>query len=851
MARTLQRSDLKAKPSLGSERSLIQPDLGAVLPGVIVASDPSKDVYTVRLEHSGKAVPGCVYASGFLSALIGIKFHFRPLAGTRVLLAYGNPSYIIGSAPSERADKAGGKGRRNTTGDVKQNVKVKHLEGDNANTGATAAEDLFPGELEIGTQTGVAIQFLTFLLKLQASDRAKIECHLVDDMVRVVSETFRHHSAFGDFEISNTGGGPTVIWHGAGKTHEAWGQVKAKDPKAKKVNAKKVEPEDVAETGRWRFSQFMGYLGDFLHLILADPAEAIGQIAQARAGKFDCHVNNDGSLLVRSVAEIAFERVVVIPVPIQQLPLDDPEGNTRREIEEAVRSMGLNLDKLLKRWDYGKNNSRLHLLPFQLREYTRYLSQLHGFARMLSQNKDWLLESEADALNRQPPSWNNGEEDVAAANRGTPTNYHTYSTIRILRDGSQLFLDGYGNATVMGKYGIKHSSYLDYEVEAAQDIRFVGKNIYLMARNNVEIVATVGRLILKARTFLQMLCEWGGIHIKSDAPAATDPEFNSLKRTKDDQPEPSEDPEPVFLHDAGVLIEASHAGAIVSGGRQAILRSTGLALRDSEQNDPDSIAGSVLLLSEQQDVLLRAGRNLLGHARGDSSEPSGLVGFKGRAVSLNGVQDGVQLAGTLVDLNRGLTVRGRSVHVDNLTANKVAAVSSLAGPKRGPQEPLGKVDPHFGHVIISEDEDVQIAEVSELEAVEYLRNNQFLPIKLFPGKGPSWDFLPTSEYRPNAQQSSDDRHPWKSPTQERLAEDPILTANYMSWDWSVTNRLDSIDPATGRRHDLPHTGKDPKHQYFEHTEPLLHLPSSTAPAELGEVPQSQVEPRTLLIRKRS
>lgn len=848
---TVQRGNTKDNPALNGERGLIQPEFGGTYPGVICAFDPKKEVYSVRLERSGETVPGCVYAAGFFSALIGVKVHFRPMLGTRVLLAYGNPAYIVGTAPSDPADKAGGRGRKLVASDVTLDATARNLGADSANNGSTAAEDLLPGELEIGNQTGVAVQFLTYLLKLQASDRAKIECHLVDDMVRIVSDQFRHYTAFGDFEIANTGGGPTVIWHGASKTHEAWGQVAPEDPKAKKVDKRKVAAEDVAETGRWRFSQYLGYLGDFLHLMLADPEDTIGQLAQQRVGKFDCHVNNDGTLLVRSVAEIVFERVDVIPMPIQQEALDSPDGNTREEIEAAVRDQGLNLDRLLKRWDYGKNNSRMHLLPFQLREYARYLSQFHGFARMLSQDKDWQFESESEATLRQRPSWNNGENDVKAANTGRQDYYLAYSTIRILRDGSQLHLDGYGNAIVMGKAGVHVSSYLDILFEAARDVRIVGKNVFIMGRNNVEIVATVGRLILKARTFLQALCEWGAIHIKSDAPAKRDPQFSSLKKTKADQPAPDEDPDPVYLEDQAIYIEASHGAAVLSAGRQAVLRSTGVGLREGEETNLANIFGSVILQSEKQDVLMKGSRNVLAQARGSDVADSGVVGIKGRAVAVQAGEKGIQMKSTLIDLNQGLTVRGKQTHAFALIAQSAVATSRLAGPKVGPQEAQGNVGPHFGHVGLADGEVLELAEAGELTASEYLKKQQPDSIKIFAGRAPSWDFLPTAEYRPDAKEKPDDRTPWRSLSQERIIDDTTITDQYLDWNWAADNRLASIDQATGRQHSFPHAGESPQWQYFQHTEPLLHLPSTTAPAELDVVPVSTVAPRIMKIRKRT
>ena len=67
--------------------------------------------------------------------------------------------------------------------------------------------DLLPGELDLTNLHGVGVTLLRHLASLQAGDLARVECHLLDDLVRIVAQNFRHHSAIGDPSA------PQPCWH--------------------------------------------------------------------------------------------------------------------------------------------------------------------------------------------------------------------------------------------------------------------------------------------------------------------------------------------------------------------------------------------------------------------------------------------------------------------------------------------------------------------------------------------------------------------------------------------------------------------------------------------------------------
>jgi hypothetical protein len=825
-------------PALGVDRAAGELQYGAIYTGVIRVTNTNKSSFDVEVDHPKQTIRDAMWAGGIFSALLGVNTNYSPPPGSRVIVVYGKPAFIVSAAPSQSPDTSGGRSRTHTHEEVPQSEPSASDPYTN-HRGPNQGADFLPGEFEIGNMIGVAIQFLTTLVKLQAGDRAKVECHLTDDMVRIVSGMFKHYSAFGDFEIIDQGGGPTVKWHGTSKTHEAWGRVNAGDEKAK-VSKDRVGPTDVAETGRWRMTQLMGYLGDFIHLIVTDPEGTIGSFAQARAGKFDAHINNDGGFLMRSVSEISLEKVIRIPVPVEVRRYDSPDGNTREEIDNAVKSGGLNLDALLARWDYHPD--RIHYLPYVLRHYSRYLSQLHSYARILSQDGDYSLGSEADA---PAPSWNNGEEDVARANQGKPEFYEAYACIRILRDGSIVNIDAYGNSTLSSKRGMQYSSILDFEIEAARDIRMsCGRNFLLTARRHIELNAITGGIKARARIFWHMLCEWGSIWIKSDAPDPTDPEFDT-KRAKDEDKLHPDDPSPSIL-EAAVYIDAERGSVLAQGGRKVMLDATGLHLADSEVSDTFSESGAVVLQSRRHDVHNFAGRNAFIYAQGLSAF-GGNISFKSMRTTnvVSGTGVFVNTPG-LFDINQQVTLREGMLHARGFVGNTLVGVKGIFGPKRGPRD--GSVKSHYNHISYVDDAPVTEVELGTAEEVitgTFIRNSKFSEHIQFASGEPSWEYLPKDEYFPDVGDGAE-AVPWLSLTQERLIEE--ASDKYETWNWTQ-NALNTKGSRSGRQYPHPWYGLSAQVRYAQNSEPLLSELSSTPPTALNDPPEIQRRAKSFRFKK--
>ncbi len=326
-------------------------------------------------------------------------------------------------------------------------------------------------------------------------------------MVRIISDTFPHFTAFGEHKIINDGGKLNVEWNGTSHDFEAWGNKSAKDPKASLSGENRVDMEagidGFLDNGRWRFSQYVGWLGDFIHMFVTDPVEALGKIAadQLRSGKSRVHIGTDGAVLIQSVADIVLEKVVRIPVPIRIRPEGDPKGN---KTDDAIRT----LDPL-KTWQ-PSNSANLFEMVFQLREYARWLNNQAAFARFRLQDREFKVPTEAET---PVPKMLAGETDREQANPDAKLNWQiAYATIRIFRDGSIQMLDAYGNSWTSTKTGVIISSTTDILLQAAGSVNLVaGQSINLVARKDVGISAVTGGLWLRAKTGLQALVQSGNM----------------------------------------------------------------------------------------------------------------------------------------------------------------------------------------------------------------------------------------------------------------------------------------------------------------------------------------------------
>lgn len=754
---------------------------GLCFVGTVESSDPSSQLYTVVVE-SGEIVENVVYALPFFCGLLGIKVSMRLTVGSRVLLAYGNPAYIFASIPADFPDKTSWLSRTMTgTGVPGAQANAHAASGDDKVIPPhNAPEDLYDGELEIGTLTGGFIRLLMFMSSIGGSERAKIEFHLLRDLVRVVSQNYEHFSSSGDFKIFEDGRANMEL-NGTTYEHERWGAVTRNSPRATLPGTgMPVEPVDPQDTGRWRYTFLLGFLGDLFNGWFSDPCTAAGKMAEEalRSGKARFHVGQDGTILVQSCAEVAVERVTRILVPIRLKHEEDPEGVLRKEMDELDR-------EFLAQWDSGGEKSEHHTL-YKVREYVRYLNQYQSLARihqLAAKKQEWKVPSE-DAT--PAPKIGAGEEDREAANSGLVYWKECYSTRRIMRDGSILDYDAYGQCICTGPSGIHISSTRHiYQYASGDYIVKAGGSVFLSAKHHVEVAAHRGSLILKARTGWRALCERGTLFLKSDY----DPD-NAYS------PE-SGDPEAEIIEEQGIRIQATR-----SQSRWISYLKARFVVTKSEE---------ALELSSVADINVFAGRDLVAAARRD--------------FTLSAVRALKTVCSEwLVKSARGMLIDGvahlarGTIKFNNVLVRTLKAVSSIAGPER-----LGSVKfpsptpfrPHTNHIGVYEHEgefEIATTDVARPE---------------FPDADPKvlWRLLPESAYRwtgTSAHGKSDVDALFEPLAQQHLRLDN--PDGYMSWSGMADALLAGPETASG----TAWPAKNPKWLSHNPTGPPLNQPTNRA-----------------------
>ena len=514
---------------------------GSVYDGVVTHRDSGNGVYQVTLVD-GRVLPECVNGADAVCGMLGIQSRRQIPQGTPVKVVYDSTPCILGTLPGNVADTTGARGRTMTGEEVDA-----YPEGSpDLQEGAHPIEDMLEGEMDMTNNLRVGLQLLTTFARLQAGSRAVVETCLLNDMVRVVSEVFRHHSATGDQEIYNDGRLNSVE-HATSYEHETWG---LDDPAGERLQVEdgKVDLGAVEERARYRYSRFLGFLGDFLHVMVYDPLKMVDEELKGPSGKARVQMMADGTLLAQSVSEICMEKVVRVQVPVKLRDWDDPEGNLAHQMNQLENRYL----RLWQGWDEDDPQSFSDTC-YQLREYARWLNTYHSFARFLQLDKDYRVDSEEDT---EAPDWNSGEDDRENANSEAPTSYDSYACIRIMRDGSIVLWSGDGSSLVMTGGSIDLHAALDLNLYAARDVRVrAGNDLHLMARRHVNLAAIVGGIRSKSRTYWEALCERGSLWLKSDAPA------EAGEHTGDD-------PEPVVREHA-VLIESTEGKTGVSGAKGA------------------------------------------------------------------------------------------------------------------------------------------------------------------------------------------------------------------------------------------------------------------------------------------
>jgi len=546
----------------------------------VVTSNPSSNVYLIRFEHSPQENEQAVWVGGMLSNLLGINTQFTIPAKTKVVVIRSTPiSYIIGCKGS--AVKYG-----------VENDSLHNMENLNSTEFGKLKESI--SSLFAGGNS-----LLRHFASLDAGTLAKVECHLLDDMVRIISNKFLHHSAFGDYEIYNDGGRLNVEFHGAKYEYEALGNAELEDLKMdfdyENVIKEREDEDKYLETGRWRFSQYLGYLGNFINLFVNDPVRELGKIAESSvhpSGKFRAHVNNDGSLLMQSVGDIVLEKVCRICVPRRKRRHEDSSGAVMEEKRIDINASPLNFSQ----WA-PSDEANIFENAYKLRDYAKWFSNYYSMSGFYSAEDDFNIPEKEEDVSEPVKDNDDPENAKQSISDGIHTKYvNAYSTIRIFRDGSIVLFDAYGSSITMAGGDVSIAATNNLRLESAGDINLIaGKNITNTARQHIEQNAITGAICSRGRERISMYSDEGTINLESN------------KESTEEDPDPS-----IILQGKGKItckaeddiIVKSQGGSVgISGGNITNILNGSIDSNDSTGFTLLNVAGLPIFAADMTNTI--------------------------------------------------------------------------------------------------------------------------------------------------------------------------------------------------------------------------------------------------------
>lgn len=380
--------------------------------------------------------------------------------------------------------------------------------------------DVLPGEKVIVNDFGVLLGLFQYFSVLKASELAQVQCFLFDDLVRIVSHNYQHFHCMGETRITHDEEQLNLEFDLTHKPNESLGQPKDDelikiDQGYNKDGTKDfTELHDERQVGIARLKGFIGYLGNFLHVLLSRPSEANirkldGVVTdEADIGLADLNVALDGNVSLRSVKAINLEKTNWIRVPNRILAVEDNIESDSANTEEYIPP-----DTKVETYQFNNQYSSdklPSLYALQYRDYLAYVNDIVAYKRFLDSGD---FEVPSDKSKEQALNYiNKVDEDTdsvfVASTAGT----------YIMPNGGLLFKDAWGSAIVMEGGNIYLQPKNDLVLQPLRNLNGkIGGNISLATKNDIDISSTEGSARLKTDKSIYLYSDASGIILHSNA----------------------------------------------------------------------------------------------------------------------------------------------------------------------------------------------------------------------------------------------------------------------------------------------------------------------------------------------
>ncbi len=504
--------------------------------GVVISSNAATYAVTVAREgymagtaDGGNMMQGIALSSQ-LAGFLGFRDAGLPQAGTRVLCASvaANLCYVIASIPQNNRSSESIPGRTILgAGCATQDSsnRVGHADKLPVIPNNRRPADVVDGEHVISNEFGVMLGMFQQLAVLKASELAQVQCHLMDDLVRLISHNFQHYSALGEYNIWHDGKSLQAEF---GATHipgEMYGRPMVDSESGAPVfqetsSASVDDAEDfykISEDERIkaieRFKIFLGKLGDFIHIFLLKPdnneVRTLNPDKRPNSpdtGLFDFHLGTDGGVHVRSVKEVFIEKTNWIRVPVRCAAPDDPKGDAAEDITYE--------DKEPFEWknDYKyKNNPFGYFL--QLRDYVAYASEKLAYQNFKKHEKDFYVNDTA--------SKEKNLKNIQKVDKNTKLDQTNYdlrtSGVYIMPNGGIVIRDAWNSAIVMEGGNIYLQPAKDFVMQPLRNlVAKVGGFVSIGAKKDIDLSSTERGFRLKTEKSQYFYSDKSGIVLEAN-----------------------------------------------------------------------------------------------------------------------------------------------------------------------------------------------------------------------------------------------------------------------------------------------------------------------------------------------
>ena len=517
--------------------------------GTVVSTDPATMVVVVAPDgENNVSHVQAISLSSTVASAVGFHETILPGIATKVL-CYGRGAHvvIIGQIPmieSQNNHASSSLPNKTILGAADALVKKVHAYGHGTHITKSVVlnnntpTDTLAGEKVISNEFGVMVGLFKLMSVLRGSELAQVQCHFLDDLVRIISHNFQHYSALGQLSVSHDGKGinlevgathrpsesvgsassqPGLVVDNTEVTdasvpHTQWyGMAPVVDAEGNPVldnNDNTIDDEQLNMLERMKL--FVGKLGGFVNFMLTKPSDETHSLSGTPTtvpdtGLLQVKANLDGTLVVRSVAGIHLEKTNWIRVPQRIRTPEDPTGDDGSTI---------NYDK---KDAYEFDNTYTYrdiacLYYLQLRDYLAYINENVGYSDFKKHAKDFNVN---DDRTKETPLTN-----ITYVDPETGAKYNnSRSWVSLMPNGGISLSDAWGSAIVMEGGNIYIQPAKDLVVQPNRHlIAKVGGSTSIATRKEVDISSTEGGLRVKTDKAQYYYSDNNGILMHADGP---------------------------------------------------------------------------------------------------------------------------------------------------------------------------------------------------------------------------------------------------------------------------------------------------------------------------------------------